>query len=38
LLPVQFAEVVSSQPTPATLYGGVIVVEVGRTRIRIPRN
>ena len=34
LLPVRVAEVVSSEP-PAKLYAGVIVVEVGRARIRI---
>jgi transposase len=35
LLPVRVAEVVSSEPPPAKLYAGVIVVEVGRARIRI---
>jgi transposase len=35
LLPVRVAEVVSSEPPPARLYAGVIVVEVGRARIRI---
>ena len=35
LLPVRVAEVVSSEPPPAKLYSGVIVVEVGRARIRI---
>ena len=35
LLPVRVAEVVSSEPAPAKLYAGVIVVEVGRARIRI---
>jgi len=35
LLPVRVAEVVSSEPPPARCYAGVIVVEVGRARIRI---
>ena len=35
LLPVRVAEVVSSEPPLAKLYAGVIVVEVGRARIRI---
>ena len=35
LLPVRVAEVVNSEPPPAKLYAGVIVVEVGRARIRI---
>ena len=35
LLLVRVAEVVSSEPPPAKLYAGVIVVEVGRARIRI---
>ena len=35
LLPVCVTEVVSRQPPAAQLYSGVIVVEVGRTRIRI---
>jgi transposase len=35
LLPVHVAEVVTSEPPPAKLYAGVIVVEVGRARIRI---
>jgi len=35
LLPVRVAEVVSSEPPPAKLYPGVIVVAVGRARIRI---
>jgi transposase len=35
LLPVRLAEVVSGDPPPAKLYAGVIVVEVGRARIRI---
>lgn len=35
LLPVRVAEVVSSDPPPARCYAGVIVVEVGRARIRI---
>jgi transposase len=35
LLPVRVAEIVSSEAQPAKLYAGVIVVEVGRARIRI---
>jgi transposase len=35
LLPVQITEVMRSDPTRAKLYSGVIVVEVGRARIRI---
>jgi transposase len=35
LLPVQITEVMRSDPPPAKLYSGVIVVEVGRARIRI---
>jgi transposase len=35
LLPVRVAEVVSSEPPPPRCYAGVIVVEVGRARIRI---
>jgi len=35
LLPVRVGEVVSSDPLPAKFYAGVIVVEVGRARIRI---
>jgi transposase len=35
LVPVRIAEVVSGEQAPARLYGGVIVVEVGRARIRI---
>jgi transposase len=35
LLPVHVAEVLSSQPAAAKLYAGVIVIEVGRARIRI---
>jgi len=35
LVPVRVAEVVSAEQSPAKLYGGVIVVEVGRARIRI---
>ena len=35
LLPVRVAEVVSNEPLPARMYAGVIVVEVGRARIRI---
>jgi len=35
LLPVRVTEVVSSEPPPARCATGVIVVEVGRARIRI---
>jgi len=35
LVPVRVGEVVSSDPPPAKFYAGVIVVEVGRARIRI---
>jgi transposase len=35
LLPVRVAEVVNSEPPPAKLYPGVIVVELGRALIRI---
>jgi transposase len=35
LLPVQITEIMRSDPPPAKLYSGVIVVEVGRARIRI---
>ena len=35
LLPVRIAEVVSSEAPPAKLFAGVIVVELGRARIRI---
>ena len=35
LLPVQIAEVMRIDPPPAKLYSGVIVVEVGRARVRI---
>jgi transposase len=35
LVPVQIAEVVSGDHPPARLCAGVIVVEVGRARIRI---
>lgn len=35
LLPVQITEVIRNDPPPAKLYSGVIVVEVGRARIRI---
>ena len=35
LVPVRIAEVVSGEQPPARLYGGVILVEVGRARIRI---
>ena len=35
LVPVRIAEVVSREPLPPKLYAGVIMVEVGRARIRI---
>ena len=35
LVPVRIAEVVSVEQSPARVCGGVIVVEVGRARIRI---
>lgn len=35
LVPVQITEVVSGEPAPAKLYRGVIVVEMGRARIRV---
>lgn len=35
LVPVRIAEVVSEEQQPAKLYAGVIMVEVGRARIRI---
>jgi transposase len=35
LVPVRIAEVVSNERPPAKLCGGVIVVEVGRARIRV---
>ena len=35
LVPVRIAEVVSDERPPAKLCAGVIVVEVGRARIRI---
>lgn len=35
LVPVRIAEVVSDERPPAKLCGGVIVVEVGRARIRV---
>jgi transposase len=35
LVPVRVAEVVSGELPPARLHGGVIMVEVGRARIRI---
>jgi len=34
-VPVRIAEVMNSERQPAKLYGGVILVEVGRARIRI---
>jgi transposase len=35
LLPVRIAEVVSGEHAPPRLYAGVIMVELGRARIRI---
>jgi transposase len=35
LLPVRIAEVVSGEYAPPRLHGGVILVELGRARIRI---
>ena len=35
LLPVRIAEVMSGEQLPAKLFAGVIMVEVGRARIRI---
>ena len=35
LLPVRIAEVVSGEQPPARLCAGVIVIEMGRARIRI---
>jgi transposase len=35
LVPVRIAEVVNGEQPPAKLYGGVIVVEVGRVRVRV---
>ena len=35
LVPVRLAEVVNAEQAPARLYAGVIVVEIGRARIRI---
>jgi len=35
LVPVRISEVVSGEPAPAKFYAGVIVVELGRARIRI---
>ena len=35
LVPVHIAEVMSGEPMPAKLHAGVILVEVGRARIRI---
>ena len=35
LVPVRLAEVVNAEQAPARLYGGVMVVEIGRARIRI---
>lgn len=35
LMPVRISEVVSGEPAPTKFYAGVIVVELGRARIRI---
>ncbi len=35
LMPVRISEVVSGEPAPTRFYAGVIVVELGRARIRI---
>jgi transposase len=35
LVPVRITEVVSGEQPPSRLYSGVIVIEVGRARIRI---
>jgi hypothetical protein len=35
LVPVGISEVVSGEQAPATFYAGVIVVEIGRVRIRV---
>jgi len=35
LVPVRISEVVSGEPAPAKFYAGVIVVELGRARIRV---
>lgn len=35
LVPVRIAEVMSGEQAPAKFYGGVIIVEVGRARIRV---
>ena len=35
LVPVRIAEVTSGEPMPAKAYAGVIMIEVGRARIRI---
>ena len=35
LMPVRISEVVSAEPAPTKFYAGVIVVELGRARIRI---
>jgi hypothetical protein len=34
-VPVRISEVVSGEQAPAKFYGGVIVVELGRARIRV---
>lgn len=35
LVPVRISEVVSGEQAPTKFYSGVIVVEIGRARIRI---
>ena len=35
LVPVRIAEVMSAEPVPAKLHAGVIMVEIGRVRIRV---
>lgn len=35
LVPVRISEVVSGEQSPTKFYGGVIVVELGRARIRV---
>jgi transposase len=35
LVPVRISEVVSGEQAPPKFYGGVIVVELGRARIRV---
>jgi hypothetical protein len=34
-MPVRISEVVSGEPGPTKFYAGVIMVELGRARIRI---